>query len=210
MRKALFSLVTATYLLMGCGDGNVLIIPDPNVQFITDSLLMIDYFEKKGYDNFRITNEGVGYVILKEGAGESIDESDIVTFNYLGKLLDDITIFDTNIQAVGDSIRMYYREDSLRGAEATVYEPFLNTYPEDKIYNPFIITYSSSGWTISGQFIPGFIIGISETFNKMNVGGKSLIVIPSRLAYGTRAIGPFIPTNSVLIFELYPTDLTKQ
>ena len=187
--------------LLACGDGNVIIDPDPSIQRAEDIEVIEDYLIINGIvpDNVDTTESGVRYIIINEGTGTDIDESDVVTFNYTGKLTND-SIFDTSIQAVGDSIRNV----------ENIPDRFVSAFDEDRVYNPFEITYTSSGWPITGQFIPGFIDGISSTFNKLNVGGSSLILIPSELAYSTSGFGSLIPPNSVLIFELYPISVIKQ
>lgn len=48
-----------------------------------------------------------------------------------------------------------------------------------------------------GQMISGVSAGLMQTKG----GGRSLLFIPSKLAYGRRAYGP-IPENSALLFEI--------
>ena len=194
---------------MACGDGNVFIATDPDIQLAEDSIIIKNYLEDRGFSNFETSEEGLRYVILEEGTGESIDESDIVTFDYIGMLTND-TIFDTSVKAVGDSIRAHFLVDSVGMSDKTIHEIFLISFTEGRVYDPFIVTYASSGWTVDGQFVPGFSEGIAVTFNQMNVGGRALIAMPSALGYATRPQGLLIPANSVLVFELRPTAVTKQ
>ncbi len=208
MKKGLF-IIVAIYLLMACGDGNVVITPDPDIQLAEDSIIINDYLIARGITDFETTELGVRYKILERGIGDTIDESDILSFGYIGMLTND-TIFDTSIKAVGDSIRAHFLEDSVGLADKSVHELFLGAFAEGRTYAPITITYSASGWTINGQFVQGFSDGVSVTMNKMRVGGRSLIVMPSALAYGTRPQGSFIPANSVLVFELRPLEVTKQ
>jgi FKBP-type peptidyl-prolyl cis-trans isomerase FkpA len=49
-----------------------------------------------------------------------------------------------------------------------------------------------------GQVIKGW----DQGFQKLKRGEKALIIIPSRLAYGTRGAGGAIPPNAPLIFEV--------
>jgi FKBP-type peptidyl-prolyl cis-trans isomerase len=57
-----------------------------------------------------------------------------------------------------------------------------------------------------GQVIKGWDLGIlgleSENMPAMKVGGKRILIIPSDLAYGNRAMGHLIPVNSTLVFEV--------
>jgi len=48
----------------------------------------------------------------------------------------------------------------------------------------------------------GVIPGWSEGLQLMREGGKSLLFIPSRLAYGSQGAGNVIPPNSVIVFEV--------
>lgn len=198
MKKGLF-VIAATLILLACGDGNVVVQVDPAIQLREDSILIAEYMEDKGFDNFETTEAGVRYVILEEGSGSPIDESDIVTFDYIGILTND-SIFDTSIKTIADSIRNV--ED--------IPAKFTSTFTENRNYAPFTITYSASGWPINGQFVPGFSDGVSATFKEMNVGGRALIVMPSALGYGVTGTGLLIAPNTVIAFELLPTEVVKQ
>ncbi|MEO9482582.1 MAG: FKBP-type peptidyl-prolyl cis-trans isomerase [Ekhidna sp.] len=198
MRKGFLTILVG-FILLSCGDGNVKILVDPDIQLAIDSTEIAEYMEARGYTDFETTDLGVRYIILNEGTGTDIDESDIVTFDYNGMLTND-SIFDTSIKAVGDSIRNV----------ENIPDKFTSTFTSTKAYSPFTITYTSSGWTVNGQFVPGFSDGISTTLNKMNVGGHALVIMPSALGYGTASRGLLIPENSVLIFEFFPTEVTKQ
>lgn len=204
MKKGLF-LVAIILVLVGCGDGNVQIQVDPNIQLEEDSILIAEYLLANGYDDYQTTESGVRFVILSEGPGESIDESDIVTFNYTGRLIND-SIFDTTIKRVGDSIRNV----------PDIPDKYAAAFPSDRTYSSITITYSETGWTLPKQsnseegLIDGFVDGVSATFNKMNVSGRAMVIFPSSLGYGGENNLVLIPANSVLIFEFYPTKLTKQ
>ncbi|MEM0940862.1 MAG: FKBP-type peptidyl-prolyl cis-trans isomerase [Bacteroidota bacterium] len=196
---------------ISCGDGNVTITTDPAIQAAEDSATIVNYLSDLGYegDEVNVTESGVRYVILDTGDGDSIDESDIVTFDYIGKLLTD-TIFDTSIQEIADSIRLAVQEDTVGVDASNLQLSLLNTFSESREFEPFEITYSASGWPIAGQFIAGFTDGVSATFNKMNTNGSALIVIPSVEAYGTVGSGLLIPPNTVIAFEFFPIEVIKQ
>ncbi len=183
--------------LFSCGEGNVVTAIDPSVQRAEDVAIIEAYLSEKGYSESQIdtTESGVRYVILDVGNTDTtqIDESDIVDFNYIGRLTDD-ALFDTSIEAVA------LEDDDI--------------YSENREYEPLRINYTSSGWTIETRFVNGFTDGISATFNGLHIGGHTLIVIPSDLGYG--AFPQFsgdtetIPPNSVLTFELFPVGIVKQ
>lgn len=198
MREGLLAVLVG-FILLSCGDGNVRVLVDPDIQLAEDSLEILEYFQAKGYDNFQTTEMGVRYIILDEGTGLSIDESDIVTFDYIGMLTSD-SIFDTSIEAIGDSIRNV----------ENIPDKFTSTFSSLKRYNPFTIAYTTSGWTINGQFVPGFSDGITNTFHQMNAGGRVIIAMPSALGYAGIGSGLLIPPNTVILFELLPTKVTKQ
>ena len=199
-----FFLILASYILFACGDGNVLILEDPSIQKALDIDAIEDYLADKGYNNFDTTLSGVRYVILDQGSGEAIDESDHVEFHYVGMTLTD-TIFDTSVKEVGDSLKAHYEQNPIV-VDGETLEVFTSLN-----YNTTSITYSASGWTIpDGSLIQGYIDGIAASFQYLNVGGSSLILIPSSLAYGQNGGGYFIAPNTPIAFILMPIKVTKQ
>ena len=207
MRKGFLAIVVG-FILLACGDGNVVITTDPAIQFEKDSIAIAEYLSMNGYSESEIgnTTNGIRYVILDSGSLESIDESDQVYFNYIGKTLGD-TIFDTSIEEIGDSLKTHYEENPYVLDNDTL-SLFTNLN-----YEPLFITYSSSGWTIptgQGGYITGFAEGMAATFKHLKVGGNVLILIPSGQAYGPQGSGIFIEPNTPIAFELMPVEVTKQ
>lgn len=49
-----------------------------------------------------------------------------------------------------------------------------------------------------GQVIPGWDRGIKG----MHVGGRRILLIPSRLAYRGRRVGKLVPPNAALVFDI--------
>ena len=67
-------------------------------------------------------------------------------------------------------------------------------------YAPMPVKYSPDA---------GMIAGFTEGVQKMKVGDKAVLFIPSHLGYGERGGGP-IPPNSDLIFELEMVEIQKE
>lgn len=194
MNKLLFSLIIGFALLASCNEGTIVEPEDPAIQLAIDLEEIDQFLIDNGYDPATVdtTESGVRYIIIDEGNtmydSLSIDESDIVDFDFIGRLTDG-TLFDTTIESVA-------MEDE-------------DIFNEDRVYVPTLMNYSETGWTIRNRFIDGFVDGIAVTFNKVHVGAHILIVFPSGLGYGAAVRGP-IPANSVLTFELFPVRVDKQ
>ncbi len=50
----------------------------------------------------------------------------------------------------------------------------------------------------SGEVIKGWDIG----FENMKVGGKRTITVPPNMGYGNKSMGPDLPANSTLVFDV--------
>lgn len=166
---------------------------DVEVQQQIDSALIAEYVAKKGYSNIDTTASGVYFILLDSGNGSSIKPNDIVTFNYIGLLTND-TIFHSNIESV---------------AEAAGVRDTLNLIT----YNPVIYTHTTDGWNIPPIYTieywsleSGYREGVTLAMNKLKIGGKGRIIIPSTLAYKSSIPWFFdIPDYAILIFDIYPT-----
>ena len=188
--------------LVACGDGNVQEIIDPQIQLDEDTEIIDEHLANEGYteSEIGITDLGIRYIILDSGFIDSaevkIDESDIVDYDYIGRLLDG-ELFDTSISEVAEGTPAF---DSTR------------------TYSPNLTVYTESGWFINnnqGFLIPGFRDGITNTFGSLAIGGRTLILIPSGFAYGTFGTtdengDTVIPPNAVITFELIPVRVRKQ
>ena len=97
---------------------------------------------------------GLQYEELMAGTGPTPKEEDVVTMDYVGKLVDGT--------------------------------PFTNAEGKTAEEKAVVMT-----------LIPGFKEGLS----KMKEGGKAIISIPAKLAYGEEGAGP-VPPESALIFEV--------
>ncbi|MEM7297198.1 MAG: FKBP-type peptidyl-prolyl cis-trans isomerase [Bacteroidota bacterium] len=218
MKNILLALVFGSIIIvMSCGDGNVTITPDATIQETEDSATIVNYLADLGYEGDEVGNglSGVRYVVLDSGsvANEAIEEGDIVTFFFIGKTLND-TIFDTSIEAVGDSIRLAV-EENLGSDTSDVELVYLERFPETRTYAPYEFTYSESTWTtdrgiIGFSLINGFRIGFAASLKGVRLDGTTLIVMPSSQAYGTFGSGILIEPNEVIAFELHPVEVIKQ
>ncbi|WP_103070268.1 peptidylprolyl isomerase [Aquimarina sediminis] len=118
---------------------------------------------------------GLEIVFVNQGEGEQPKQGDIVNVNYAGYFGDGKN-FDTNIAEKAKELGTF---DERRAADPRGYAPMPVPYSPD------------------AKMIPGFKEGVQ----KMKVGDKAILFIPSHLAYGEKGVGP-IPPNADLIFEL--------
>jgi len=122
------------------------------------------------------SESGLVYKIIKQGSGKKPAAGSTVYVHYAGFFEDGI-LFDSSYEDVN---KAYGKWDANRAAQKG-YQPF-----------PFQAGRKDG-------LIPGFLEGLE----KMNIGDKALLFIPSNLGYGPQgAGGGVIPPNSNLIFEL--------
>lgn len=121
------------------------------------------------------TASGLKYVITQNGTGVKEAEGSTIYFHYAG-YFEDGKLFDSSMPSVAKAYGTY---DANRDAQGG--------------YKAFPITVGKKD-----GMIPGFIEGIE----KMAVGDKATLFIPSYLAYGEAGAGDVIPPSANVIFEL--------
>jgi cyclophilin family peptidyl-prolyl cis-trans isomerase len=121
------------------------------------------------------TSTGLQYVITKKSGGKKPAIGSTIYIHYAG-FLENGTLFDSSIEDVS---RTFGKFDPARAA-ANQYTPI-----------PFQAGQKDG-------MIPGFIEGIE----KMAIGDKAVLFIPSHLAYGEAGAGDVIPPNANIIFEI--------
>ncbi|MEL6810271.1 MAG: peptidylprolyl isomerase [Bacteroidota bacterium] len=117
------------------------------------------------------------------GKGMKPEEGSKIRMNYAGYLVDG-TLFDSNRLEIAEK---YDAVDQRRLAQGG--------------YNPAVSDYGKEA-----RLIPGF----REGLNLMSLGDKTVLFIPSHLAYQEQGIRGLIPPNSDLVFELELVDLFKE
>ena len=112
---------------------------------------------------------------LKKGDGIKPAITDMVQVLYEGYFVDGI-LFDTNVEEIAVEMGVFNQARKAQGGYGPMTTPI---GPE-------------------AQMIPGF----KEGLQNMSVGDKSVIFIPSHLAYGPGGAGNVIPPNADLIFVI--------
>lgn len=118
---------------------------------------------------------GLKFLITESNNGEFPKAGTEVTVNYAG-YFEDGRLFDTNISEIAKAYGMFDENRALK-----------NGYTSIK--------------TICGPDAP-LIPGFKEGLQKLKVGDKAVLFIPSHLAYGAAGAGNVIPPNSNLVFEI--------
>ena len=118
---------------------------------------------------------GLQYKILKKAGASKLPAGTSVTVKYSG-FLENGTLFDTSDETVA---KQFGKFDAQRAAQSG----YQNI--------PFAIGKKDG-------MIPGFIEGLE----KINVGDKIILFIPSNLGYGENGAGNVIPPNANIIFEV--------
>lgn len=117
---------------------------------------------------------GVRIKIMYDSKGEKPKKGKEVLMKYAGFLTDG-TLFDTSEEEIA---KKFGKFDERRAHQMG--------------YRPLPYTFGTN------QMIPG----VAEGINKMKIGDKAVIFIPSRMAYGEQGAGHVIPPNADLIFEI--------
>ncbi len=125
---------------------------------------------------------GLVYYIVHKGKGIVPKKGKKVKINYAGYLTDG-NLFDTNIV---DIAKKYQKYDVVRHKRGG--------------YQSFTTIYSDKA-----RLIPGF----KEGLQKLRVGDKAVLFIPSKLGYGEKGAGKVVPPNSDLVFEIEITGVGK-
>ncbi len=119
---------------------------------------------------------GIIYKIIKKGSNKKPEAGKLININYAG-FFEDGGLFDSNIQKIATK---FGKQDPIRAAQNG--------------YQPIVFEAGRKQ-----GMIPGFL----EAIDKMNLGDKMMVYIPSNLAYGEGGDGNgIIPPNANLIFEI--------
>lgn len=179
--------VLSIFTMWACGEDTIVTTTPATEQKLIDLEIIADYIQEKGYSQVDTTKNGVRYVILNEGNGSPIKTNDIVHFYVAGKLTDG-TLFITNIDTAAVNA---------------------DSYDSTASYEPIIYSYSTTGWTVPNLYSSttelGYKEGLSKVFGLMKTGGRAQLIVPSGVGFGAAPPSKFIPQNSVLVYDLYPT-----
>ncbi len=143
-------------------DIEVLKIIDNYTKYEEDTLKS---FSKRFFGGIDTLSEGFYFKHLSVGSGDSVKIDEVVSVNYIGRLLDGF-VFDTNIE---DTARKY------------------RIFSSDKQYVPLSVEMTQAGDSDatpgSGSVVEGFAKAIME----MRYGGKAATFFNSNLGYGEQS-----------------------
>lgn len=175
-------------------DEDILDAPDASEQIVIDNKLIDAYIAEKGYDTDAIdtTASGIRVLVLDSGQDPQVNYGDIVSLHLTGRFTDGQRFY-TNIDTVA------INDDS---------------YDSTRVYAPIVFTHSPGGWALTeaaddtGPYalcnFTGFTKGVTAAMERINIGGKAVILSPSARSLGS-GVPAGLSTTEVLIFELYPT-----
>ena len=115
-----------------------------------------------------------------KGKGIKPEEGSKIRMNYIGYFTDG-ALFDTNVLEIAEKYDVVDSKKLARG-----------------LYGPTVSDYSKEA-----RLVPGFREGLLQ----MSVGDKTILYIPSHLAYGQQGIPNVILPNADLVFELELVDI---
>jgi FKBP-type peptidyl-prolyl cis-trans isomerase len=98
--------------------------------------------------------------------------------------------------AVGDTVVVNYVGHTLAGK---VFDSSIESVAKTAGLQQMGRVYEPLTFVIGGQ---GIIAGWQEGLQLINEGGKAMLIIPSKLAYGPNASGPDLPGFSTLVFDV--------
>lgn len=196
---------------------------DPEEQLAIDIELIEEYLQSKNITEYDTLEGGERVYILSEGSGASLEYNDIVSYNYVGRMLND-TIFDTSIaqlaydqDVISATSEIILAEDEMgeilydvnglaRFAKLPSFRPGYSPIYTGSLYQPYVATHSQGGWAIQQlALINGFKNGLKYAFENLKIGGNSIVIMPSYLGYGNTTNPAYADfRNKVLIFEMRP------
>ena len=122
------------------------------------------------------STSGLGYKIIQNSKGKKPSDGEQLYIRYSG-FLENGTLFDTSETQVAKQFGMFDEQRAMQHG-----------------YSAIPYTYGST----EVHLIAGFIEGIQ----KLKIGEKAVLFIPSNLAYGEQGAGNAIPPNANIIFEI--------
>jgi len=134
----------------------------------------VAYFAKNK-KNATTLPSGLAYTITTKGTGIRPADGTQVFIHYAG-YFESGELFDSSVEDVSRAFGKFNQQRA-----------------DAKAYTPIPFQYGNKG-----GMIPGFIEGL----DKLNLGDKALLYIPSSLGYGATGAGGVIPPNANLIFEI--------
>lgn len=150
-------------------------------------------------DALSTSDDGKGVIVAIKGDTATVDHNHILvgrTVVFIAKLLEvgQVPTLSCEVTKPGDGVSYPKNGDTLTmhytGRLAATGEVFDSSRGDGK--QPFIFTIGV------GQVISGWDQGVMH----MSLGERSILKIPSQMAYGEKGIGGAAPPNADLIFDL--------
>ena len=131
------------------------------------------YFEEMKKKAIKSTT-GLYYIITEKTKNTAPKEGSTIYMDYAG-YLENGTLFDTSNPDIAKQFGSFNQQKAMQNG------------------------YSSLPYQMgSNRMIPGMVEGL----NKLKLGEKAILYIPSKLGYGEQGAGNIIPPNTNLIFEI--------